>query len=538
MNNPREISRRKFFGETWDKFKIAGAFYLGSKLGSENFFDPKVIFADNLPDFLPNLPEKTLKTDSPDIFFGGFTPELKDAFVNLRTKYFVNGVSDETAFGKIKGVLYLNTPSGFHPLIACEKAVYHSVDGQLQSTLGVKDAITQTVQCDSKGQKIYSMQGVVAKRLAEKNVDGDGGDKVVSGSKIRKRITILGNENYDNNTIGQLALRTLDENGKEGVLNSEVYKNKEEDITLTDYVNGHNVPGGIKKYIWQSAGRLSDEIFGLPISDPYWMWTNVGGNFEWVLWQAFERKTVTYTPPNDKKYKWQTGLIGNWIVSSVLGNENPKSVEPMENIFPYEVFPQIFTSGDRNSNRIALTMDDGWDGNMVSIVSKILKDKGIKITFFPVATTLPDKKELWQDIIEAGNEIGFHTFSHDNLLSMSKDQILANLQKNQQVIDETLGEHYSTRFLRPPGGNGGYNGGSKNVLDAAAAGGYSIAMWSIDPIKEPNSDAFYNHVVSRVQNGSVILMHFNANDVAALPQIIDNVLSRGFVPTTLSGLFA
>lgn len=51
-------------------------------------------------------------------------------------------------------------------------------------------------------------------------------------------------------------------------------------------------------------------VLGHPISEPYWVKTNVKGVNQWVLVQAFERRVVTYTPGNDPKWQVEMGNVG------------------------------------------------------------------------------------------------------------------------------------------------------------------------------------------------------------------------------------
>src|SRR5262249_955527 len=51
-------------------------------------------------------------------------------------------------------------------------------------------------------------------------------------------------------------------------------------------------------------------VFGLPVSEPYWTRAVVGGTEKWVLVQLFERRVLTYTPSNVDPFKVEMGNIG------------------------------------------------------------------------------------------------------------------------------------------------------------------------------------------------------------------------------------
>lgn len=52
-------------------------------------------------------------------------------------------------------------------------------------------------------------------------------------------------------------------------------------------------------------------VIGNPISDPYWVKVKVGGEQKDVLFQAFERRVLTYTPSNPAQFQVEMGNEGS-----------------------------------------------------------------------------------------------------------------------------------------------------------------------------------------------------------------------------------
>jgi hypothetical protein len=50
--------------------------------------------------------------------------------------------------------------------------------------------------------------------------------------------------------------------------------------------------------------------FGYPITDAYWIKTNIAGVSRWTLVQAFERRILTYTPTNAVGFQVEMGNVG------------------------------------------------------------------------------------------------------------------------------------------------------------------------------------------------------------------------------------
>ena len=85
---------------------------------------------------------------------------------------------------------------------------------------------------------------------------------------------------------------------------------------------GHNVPNVFWQWMNDPAAGLGDPLFvlGLPISEPYWVETKVGGQPRRVLVQLYERRTLTYTPDNDPAWRVEMGNIGLHYVRWRYGN--------------------------------------------------------------------------------------------------------------------------------------------------------------------------------------------------------------------------
>jgi hypothetical protein len=49
---------------------------------------------------------------------------------------------------------------------------------------------------------------------------------------------------------------------------------------------------------------------GLPLTEAYWVYVPVGGTWQWVLVQCFERRCLTYTPGNPDGWRVEAGNIG------------------------------------------------------------------------------------------------------------------------------------------------------------------------------------------------------------------------------------
>jgi uncharacterized protein YkwD len=86
--------------------------------------------------------------------------------------------------------------------------------------------------------------------------------------------------------------------------------------------NGHGIPQGFLDFqnsvgtIFQNGqavrGRVYSPlfVFGLPVTQPYWVYSRVGGQSQPILFQVFERRVLTYNPANSPGFRVEMGNVG------------------------------------------------------------------------------------------------------------------------------------------------------------------------------------------------------------------------------------
>ena len=76
---------------------------------------------------------------------------------------------------------------------------------------------------------------------------------------------------------------------------------------------------------------------------------------------------------------------------------------------------------------IALTFDDGPNGECTGKLLDALKEHDARATFFLVGTNIERNKELVQRMIDEGHEVGSHSWSHQDMITLSESEITAEL---------------------------------------------------------------------------------------------------------------
>ncbi len=185
--------------------------------------------------------------------------------------------------------------------------------------------------------------------------------------------------------------------------------------------------------------------------------------------------------------------------------------------------------------KIALTFDDGPHGRYTAQILDILKEYGVRATFFVIGENAKKHPELIEREINEGHEIGNHTYSHIKLPSANEAVCEYEIEQTQRIIWEI--SEYRAKLIRPPEGRC-----SKAVNAIAEEDGYSVILWSLDTEdwKHRSVTEITSYVLENTSAGDIILCHDFIGGDSPTPQalrvIIPALLERGFNFVTVSEL--
>jgi len=84
----------------------------------------------------------------------------------------------------------------------------------------------------------------------------------------------------------------------------------------------------------------------------------------------------------------------------------------------FQFFGELLTSIPNDDNKIVLTFDDGPTESTGVILDK-LNELDIKATFFSCGAAIYARPEDAKSIIQAGHELGNHSYSHQRMILKS-----------------------------------------------------------------------------------------------------------------------
>lgn len=202
-------------------------------------------------------------------------------------------------------------------------------------------------------------------------------------------------------------------------------------------------------------------------------------------------------------------------------------------------FARVLRQGPTAGNRIALTIDDGYDDEVVAGYVDFVARTGIHLTFSPNGRydhAWAPHANVLRPLLERGQiQIINHTFSHLDLRTMADPEIRAELERNDEWVSRTFGT--STRpYYRPP-----YGFHNVHVDGVAAELGYrNMVMWSgsYGDSRVVTPDYLMSQANKYLQPGVIMLGHANHPTVLGLfDQIMELVRERQLNPVTLREMF-
>jgi len=173
---------------------------------------------------------------------------------------------------------------------------------------------------------------------------------------------------------------------------------------------------------------------------------------------------------------------------------------------------------------VALTFDDGPHPKITPFILDQLDRAGARATFFLVGKQVEMYPDLAREIVARGHEVASHSYTHQDLTSLTPLDVERELAASRAIIAAVTG--VQVVYFRPPGGN--YD---SQVARAASLWGFTPVFWTCnicDFYQNPRA-----HVVSgmmrRIEPGGILLLH-NGEDLttAILPELLQALKAAGY----------
>ncbi len=189
---------------------------------------------------------------------------------------------------------------------------------------------------------------------------------------------------------------------------------------------------------------------------------------------------------------------------------------------------------------IAMTYDDGPNPLTTPRLLDMLKERGIKATFFVVGQRAAASPSIVRRIVAEGHEVANHSWKHPNLSQMTDAAVREELTSTHKAIIAACG--VTPTYYRPP-----YGAATllqrKWIRDEL---GYVTVNWDVDPDdwRTPRSSTrTRDRILHGWQNsvgvhpGAIVLSHdIHKETVDCMPEVLDTLKAQGYQFLTVTQL--
>jgi len=190
-------------------------------------------------------------------------------------------------------------------------------------------------------------------------------------------------------------------------------------------------------------------------------------------------------------------------------------------------------SGETGVKIAYLTFDDG-PYDLTRGYLEVLAKYEVLATFFQRGRDWDRFGEIYRLVYAGCHTMGNHTYSHKirRGIYTSVDAFMDDLLKNREYLQEKLG--VTTEVMRFPGGSNTAGKYKQGIIARLKDEHYAYVDWNGatgDGMYDLTADEYRDNVLNRTGDKLlVVLMHdYNSNTLAALPEIIEGLRTRGYV---------
>ncbi|MFF2366501.1 bifunctional polysaccharide deacetylase/glycosyltransferase family 2 protein [Streptomyces sp. NPDC058122] len=190
---------------------------------------------------------------------------------------------------------------------------------------------------------------------------------------------------------------------------------------------------------------------------------------------------------------------------------------------------------------IVLTFDDGPTPTWTPEVLKVLAKNDVDATFFMVGSMVSRYPDVVKKLVNQGNEVGIHTFTHVDLSYQSTARLQRELKQTQLALAGAAG--VQTTLFRAPYSSeiSAVDNYSWPVYKELGGLGYTSVFVDTDSDdwKKPGVSKIVQWATPKKNKGAIVLMHDAGGDrsqtVRALDTYIKKMKAKGYTFATVSG---
>lgn len=196
-------------------------------------------------------------------------------------------------------------------------------------------------------------------------------------------------------------------------------------------------------------------------------------------------------------------------------------------------FIKSILSNEYQTDKIAITFDDGPDIINTPLILELLKEYEIKATFFVIGIKARNNLNILKEIDLNQHLIANHSYSHSNWFALkSVKSIKAEIIETNKIIEQNTNS--KNTYFRPPVGIT-----NPLIYKAVKQLGYVSIGWSIRSLdtKNENADVVCKRIFSKIKGGDIVLLHDTSkNIVEILKRLLPYLQQKNLKSVTIDEL--
>ncbi len=191
-------------------------------------------------------------------------------------------------------------------------------------------------------------------------------------------------------------------------------------------------------------------------------------------------------------------------------------------------FGPFICLGNPLRRQVTLTFDDGPDTRSTPALLEVLREAGVKATFFCIGKRVTANPELAAQIAASGHLLENHTYTHSNTTNIfSVSRLRSELAQTQTAIQQAAGT--APLMFRPPMGLS-----NPRIFRVTQSLGLKVVGWTAGgldtKITEPKR--IVARIEKRLKPGAIILLHDGdipaERLVATVKMLLDRLRALGY----------
>ncbi|WP_193774410.1 polysaccharide deacetylase family protein [Vallitalea guaymasensis] len=202
----------------------------------------------------------------------------------------------------------------------------------------------------------------------------------------------------------------------------------------------------------------------------------------------------------------------------------------------FQFFGGIVRNVNTEEKLVALTFDDGPTHNTDKIID-ILDELDVKATFFVTGKELEDNLEQGKKLVNAGHELGNHSYSHSRMILKSPSFIKDEIESTNKLIRQA--GYKGEIHFRPP-----YFKKLIFLPYYLHKNDINTILCDVEPETilgfSASSEEISRYVIENSKEGSIILLHImydgRTEVLESLDDIVNGLRKKGYDFATISQL--